>query len=240
MPFVRSLAALSAAAVVAGAGQAQAGIIRTGTTGELQASAEFNVIGNDLVVRLSNTSFADVAVPAHILTGVFFDIDGGGVSLAPVSGQLPEGSVVHFGPDGGGDVGGEWAYRSGLVGAPYGASYGISSAGFGLFGPADRFPGADLDPPASPNGMNYGILSLGDNPNVGNAAVTGDFPLIQHEVVFTLSGLPANFDLERISRLSFQYGTNLSEPNITTFDVPAPAGAGILALGGLALRRRRR
>lgn len=240
MLFVRSLAALGAAAVVVGAGTAQAGLIRTATTGDLAAAAEFDVDGSDLVVRLSNISSADVMNPAQILTAMFFDISGGPVALTPVSAMLAPGSAVHFGPDGGGNVSGEWAYRSALVGAPWGSAYGISSAGFGLFGPPDLFPGPNLEGPLSPDGLNYGITSMGDNLSVGNAAVTGGFPLIRHEVVFTLSGLPANFDLERITNVSFQYGTGLDEPNLPTFDIPAPGAAALLALGGLAAARRRR
>ncbi|MBX3407810.1 MAG: hypothetical protein KF869_13710 [Phycisphaeraceae bacterium] len=242
MSFIRSLPALGAAAVVAAAGQSQAGLIRTGTIGELAASADFTIDGANLVVRLSNISSADVTIPAQVLTAVFFNIDGGAVSLTPLSAVLAEGSVVHFGPDGGGNLSGEWAYRSGLVGAPWGSSYGISSSGLGLFGPPDLFPGPNLEGPLSPDGLNYGITSMSDNISSGNAAVTGGFPLIRHEVVFTLSGLPADFDLERIGNVSFQYGTSLTEPNVPTFEIPAPGAASLLMIGGAlsAGGRRRR
>lgn len=240
MPSIRSLAALGAAAVVAGAAAAPAGMIRTATIGELAASADFVVDGTTLRVRLSNISSADVTIPAHILTGMFFDIEGGPVSLTPVSAMLAEGSSVYYGPDGGGNLSGEWAYRSALVGAPWGSAYGISSSGLGLFGPPDLFPGPNLEGPLSPDGLNYGITSMGDNLSSGNAAVTGGFPLIRHEVVFTLAGLPANFDLERITNVSFQYGTSLSEPNVPTFEIPAPGAGALLALGGLVAACRRR
>jgi hypothetical protein len=37
------------------------------------------------------------------------------VTLTPVSGALSGGSVVLFGPNGGGNVGGEFAYRSNIT-----------------------------------------------------------------------------------------------------------------------------
>ncbi|HRT09899.1 MAG TPA: PEP-CTERM sorting domain-containing protein [Candidatus Paceibacterota bacterium] len=189
------------------------------TSGSRSAQAEFDIISGNLVVTLKNTSGADVLVPSEILTALFFDISGSPVALTPVSALLAPGSVVWFDtPPAGGNVGGEWAYGSGLVGAPMGAKYGISSAGFGLFGQFN-FNGPDLDPPPAVNGLNYGITSAGDNMLTGNSAVTGGNPLIHNAVTFTLSGAGAGFDLGRIGNVSFQYGTALNEPNIV---VPEP------------------
>ena len=119
---------------------------------------------------------------------------------------------------------------------------GISSAGFGLFGPGDVFPGGNLEGPAGPNGMNYGLVPAIDNVAVGNAAVTGGNPLIQHEVTFMLGGLPNGFELTgKIGKTSFQYGTALDdEPNIPGVLIPAPSAAALRALGGLLTARRRR
>jgi hypothetical protein len=160
--------------------------------------------------------------------------------LKPVSAVLGTGSSVLFGPDGGGNVGGEWAYASGLSGAPGGAAEGISSAGFGLFGAAN-FGGPNLDDPESVGGLNYGITSLGDDPTTKNKAVTGKDPLIQNAVVFTLSGLPEGFDLASatITNVSFQYGTSLSETNVP---VPEPAtmllfGSGLICLAVIGKRK---
>ena len=156
---------------------------------------------------------------------------------------LLDGSTVFFGPDGGGNVGGEWAYGAGLVGAPGSATEGISSSGLGLFGNGN-FGGADLDPPAAVNGGNYGITSQGDNLASGNAAVTGNEPLIQNAVTFKLSGIPVGFlpSSTNITHVSFQYGTDLSDsqssPNIPgqpSTGVPEPStmllyGSGLLIL----------
>jgi len=206
----------------------------SGTSGTLSAGVSFTVSGNNLVVTLTNTSAADVLVPANVLTAVFFSISGN-PSLTRVSAIVPEGNQVLFAPSGQCttgpcNVGGEWAYARGLSGAPLGANSGISSSGLGVFGPSDIFPPAiNLQGPLSPGGLQYGITSAGDNPNTGNSAVAytnsgGKHPttspasnaLIQNVVVFTLAGLPPNtLLLGRITSVSFQYGTALDEPNVT-------------------------
>lgn len=204
------------------------------------AAALFSTSGTDLVVKLTNTSLVDVTEPVGVLTGVFFDIGGAPLSLGRASAIVPATSTVLFGGTGpGGEVGGEWAYLGGLAGAPRGADYGISSSGLGLFGPGDRFPGANLQGPASPDGLQYGITSAGDDPATGNTPVTGTNALIKNEVIFTLTGLPMGFNpLASIGNVSFQYGTDLSEPNDP--GVPTPGALSALALAGLVATRRRR
>jgi hypothetical protein len=215
---------------------ARADAFFTATNGSnLSASANFSLVGNVLTITLTNTSTFDVQNQAQLLTGVFFTSNG---TLVPVSALLGPGSAVFFGPDGGGNVGGEWAYASGLAGAPGGQSQGISSAGLGLFGNGN-FNGPDLDPPTAVNGDNYGITSAGDNLASGNPQVTGGLPLIQNQVVFTLT-VSNGFTLESIESVSFHYGTALSDPTIT--GVPEPASMMLLGTGllGIAAGLRRR
>ena len=220
----------------------KADVFVTATNGSnLSASANFNLTGNVLTVTLTNTSAVDVLNPAQVLTGVFFNSNG---TLTPVSALLGPGSVVLFAPaPAGGNVGGEFAYASGLSGAPLGATQGISSAGLGLFG-NPNFNGPDLDPPDAVNGGNYGITSAGDDPTTGNTGVTGGppgnaEPLIQNQVIFTFTVSPG-FTLESIEDVSFQYGTTLNDPNIT--NVPEPASMLLLGTGllGIAAGLRKR
>lgn len=221
------------------AGLASAGTLTASASGPGNRSAQaiFAASGSNLTVTLTNTALNDIDQPVFVLTAVFFDITGPTVNLTRVSAVLNTGSVVINDPQpAGGVVGGEWAYKAGLSGAPNGAGRGISSSGLNLFGPGDLFPGPDLEPPTSPNGLEYGITTAGDNPLTNNGGT--NTPLIKNSVVFTLSGLPSGFDPEaRINKISFQYGTGLDEPRL---DVPAPGSAALLALGALVGRRRRR
>ncbi len=227
----------------------------TFTSAARAANAKFAQDGTNLIVTLTNTWTGDVLVPVDVLTGVFFTLSGD-PTLTRVSALLNTGSTVFYDADGqpsGGVVGGEWAYKDGLAGAPHSADEGISSSGLGLFGPGDRFPGADLQSPTSPNGLEYGLLSAGDNTATGNAGVLDSGGLIKNSVVFTLSGLDATKSYT-LSNVSFQWGTNLSEPNETcctssggipgSGDVPEPGTlslfGGALLLGSLTYARRRK
>jgi hypothetical protein len=212
----------------------------TGSSGNRSASADFSIVGGNLQVVLTNTSLFDVTVPVEVLTAVFFDLVSN-PTLSRVSALLASGSTVSFGSSNGGDVGGEWAYKAGL-GSSSPATQGISSVGLSLFGPGDRFnPLSNLQGPASPDGLQYGITSAGDNLGTGNAPVTGGNALIQDSVVFTLSGLPGGFDPSTaVSNVSFQYGTALTEPNIPgcrdcTHVVPEPSTWIMLVTGTLCL-----
>ena len=205
------------------------------TSGDLAASATFDLTGSTLTVTLTNTSTGDVLVPTDVLTALFFSLNDG-ASLSRVSAVLNTGSTVIYDPDGApadGVVGGEWAYASSLSGAPLGATSGISSTGLGLFGPSDRFPGSDLAPPTSPDGLQYGIVGASDNLATGNGGITGSGGLIKNSVVFTLT---VTGTLTEISDISFQYGTALDEPHYPgTDDITVPDGGMTLSLLGLAL-----
>jgi hypothetical protein len=215
------------------------------------ASATFDTSGTNFLVTLTNTSSADVLVPTDVLTGVFFNLSDD-PSLRRTSAVLASGSTVSYDSDGqpaGGVVGGEWAYNADVSnGSLRGVNQGISATGLGIFGPPDRFAGANLADNENVGGLDYGILSAGDNPATGNGGVTRSGGLIRNSVVFTLSGLPTGFNpMTSISNVFFQYGTNLSEPRIAgtatsnpnSQSVPEPSTmAGLLITGLAAVRSR--
>jgi hypothetical protein len=217
-------------------------------SGELNsASVSFDlaILGTttNLVVTLRNTATYDPNDPSDILTAVFFSLSGN-PSLSADSAVLAPGSAVKGNgglTDPGGVVGGEWAYASSLTGIN-GASQGVSSAGLGIFGPGNLFPGSNLEGPVSPDGVQYGISTAFDTAGNDNGGIAG-VGLITNAVVFTLGNVPASLSLSDISNVSFQYGTALSEPNIPGTLIPEPntvalTAAGMCLLGVLKRRRR--
>lgn len=234
---------LALAAVMVVTSVARADFSFTQSWGDLLAKVTFAQDGGgNLLVTLENISLSDVLNPTDVLTGVFFNISG--ATLTPVSAALAGGSTIVFpeaadlpaaqadGLDINDEFGGEWGYRSDLAAGliPTGATHVIAAVGLeDLVGPPHLFPGFDLDQPDSPDGINYGILSKGDDTSTGTPNVSGTEPLIWYGATFTLSGLGLDpFDLENnISAIAFNYGTDLNV-------IPAPPAA-LLGVLGLAL-----
>ncbi|HKB02700.1 MAG TPA: XDD4 family exosortase-dependent surface protein [Gemmataceae bacterium] len=233
---------------------ANAGITFTGSSGNLSASATFEVVGNNLQITLTNTSTFETNVPADVLTAIFFDIAGNptlgngvGASVVLAGGA----NVINGSQPAGGIVGGEFAFQqdSGGLGGGLTQHYGVSSVGLNLFGPGDLFPGDNLAGPDSPDGLQYGLVSQGAIVPQGNNNPIATDPLIQSSVVITLTGAGSNFNLNSISNIRFQYGTALNEPSFPPRDqlleAPAPpalvlALTGLACFGGLGFRRRLR
>jgi hypothetical protein len=216
-------------ALLAGAREARADFVTyTGSNaGGLSASASFTTLGSYLIVTLTNTASMDVMTPSQVLTGVWFSTPG---ALTPVLAFLNLGSDIINDQDGL-FVGGEWAYQGNLS-MSFGSNSGISAVGLGIFGPNDLFGGADLDPPVSPAGVNYGVTTANDNPNSGNGGILST-PLIQNSVVFVLGGWDSSWSLSDLSNVYFQYGSSLNEPRLN--GVPEPGMLALLGVGLIAL-----
>ena len=225
-----AISAFAAGAMSAPAA-ARAGMLFTGSSGSLSASADFELSGNSLTVTLTNTSLADVLVPTDVLTGVFFNTVH---SLTPVSASL-NGSSVYYGHVIN-NVGEGWQYEAYSSGVAQGKDSGISATGLGIFGPNGNFD----TPSVKLGGLDYGILSAGDNPLTGNTGVTGHGPLIKDSIVFTLTAAQGFVLSELGNSVVFQYGTSLDETHVTSFPpitphdqpaVPEPSSIAIAVVG---------
>ncbi len=260
-----SIAAAVVAATLAAPSAAHAGSILfsgsgTGTDGiTLNASALFEISGSTLKVTLRNlgdTSGMSKDKSANTLTGVFFDLPNG-ITLTPVSAKIAAGDLLQrtkcdIGPCTATttNVGGEFTYKTGSWSGHTGADRGISSSGYiDAYAGGGNFNGPNLDAPNSPDGINFGIIapitaSNPLNPLTGNMK---DNPLIEGEVVFSMSISGGTLLESQISNVSFQYGTDISEPKFKAGPPPPPTSvpepAALLLLGpaiAAVLRRRQR
>jgi len=220
-----------------------AAITFTGSANSRGALVTFDTRETNLIVRLTNTSSADVLFPEDVLTNVFFNLSGD-PRLRRVSALVPSGSgEVHGMPSmlwGRGNVGAGWGYSPDVnIASLPTVNQGLSATN--LFGPLFNFPGPSLRPGG---GVDWGLVGPGDNPATGSRFITFRTGLIQDSVVFTLSGLPIDFNpATDVSNVFFQYGrgdftmagTPNSSPN--SQNVPEPSTiAGLLTISLAALR----
>ena len=233
----------------------------TGSDSVRSAEVEFSYEAGtgELVVELTNTDLDSPleAGPGDNLTAVFFSGDfaltaASGTAYVPTVGSIiqadnsgnisPWSTWPSSGPPAR-SVGTEWAYKGGLVGAPLGATQGLSSSGLGLFGPGDRFETSYGDnvlaKPASPDGENFGIVPAGTTKVYGSLKKQ---PVVRNSMTFTFTGVgDLSGAADSIERVVFLYGTALDGPSVV---VPEPSafvllGVGVLGLlGGYARRRR--
>lgn len=219
------------------------------------ASVTFTHTGTQLSILLQNTSPGDVMVPDDVLAGIFFGMEAGSLNptLTKTGGtaQVGPGSSVYLFGSGGSveqkplitDIGGEWAFKN-FASSDY--EYGIGASGFNSpfeFGVGDLFGGTNYSGPASPNGMQFGLLSAGDNlatRNDGLEHSAGKY-FIKSSALFTLQ-VTSGFNIHDIDQVRFQYGTSLSQPSYPGEIIPLPsaAWAGMSLFGVLGIMKARR
>ena len=221
------------------------GTATAGNGDALQATATFETLaGNLLQITLANSSTGDAHTTANLLSALFFD---GASGLTPVSGIVKAGQVqwvsgvgTPLGSDL--DVGKEWAYAytggsgSESLGSnpPHNATAGVSSSGFGWFGQGNFAPsGVALD------GAPYGLVPLGfmtDITHTHDGLSNGQSdPIFENTVILTLSGWTGSDS--SIRNVSFQYGTQLTDPNVVPEPTTLIAGALLLLPFGASTLR---
>jgi len=232
-----------------------------GSQNDLRAQVVFSRVDGSLVIRLSNIGKADVLRAEDVLTAVFFDL-AGKPELTMVSAVISVGSyLIHpdkmHNPIVDGDVGGEWAYRrvtDKVWDVPGNTSYGISTCEFDSeFTQYDRFSSNTLMKPDNVQGVDFGLLPTSYVKGTGQQQVEGNLPLIIHEVTFIFDGLPEDFDMDTgITNVWFQYGFNLGgldrngsphpyfPATRQNAEKPEPMTLSLMALGSIALWRRRK
>jgi hypothetical protein len=227
----------------------------TGSTGNLSAEADFQLVGTTLTVTLTNTSTTAVSDNGSTLGGVFFSTS---TPVTAVSAALntatftDTNNVVHNGSfvaSGSivNNVGEGWLYGNPVSVSGFNST--IAAAGYTI-GFGDTGAQAFYNPPQTPlDGADYAIVGRGGiNPNGGLKQ-----PLFENSLVFTLSVTSA-FSLSQLGNsVRFQWGTSLSESHVTsgpptiiptpTPAAPEPSTLVIAGLGGLGflgygLRRR--
>lgn len=193
-----------------------------GHSGPLSAQVTFSLSGSVLTVTLENIAAGDVLVPTDVLTGVLFN----GPQLTPLSANL-YGSTVWYGSIG--NPGDGWGYG---FGSWWLRPNAISATGmFGGLGHSN-FSGAN-----NPlQGLDYGILSQGDNSGTGNAGVTAHGPLVNYGTQFVFD-VPNGFTLADVGNprsgdgIRFFYGTSQSDPSFEGYIPGTPEPSTLLMLG---------
>jgi hypothetical protein len=231
------------------ASQARADLVSNLNDGDHVARATFDVVGNQLTIKLENLASSS-SVPSDLLTGVWFNLPDPAILLGGTVKLLNDAYIINPGAanldDGDGvELVGSDRFVSGEFGIETGgevlalnsdANVVVANSGLGdLVGDDDRFAGQDLDNPESPDGMNYGIAPFGGLASDANTPLFNE-PLIAGGVLITLD-FTGSLSLDDITGIAFNYGTNPNffsdgsgtDPNINP--IPAPGAALLAAIG---------
>lgn len=208
----------------------------SGTAGgnSVSAIADFAVNGSILTITLQNTSPGNtLEAPTNTLSGLSFLIDGSDPSLTPVSAISPNAlvndtispcTVVRNVSTCGGpnvDVGGQWGYQSG-----YSSNLeAVGASGYITTGIAHNYGNFSSNLQGTLDGIGFGVISNKAGPLNGGL----DVPLIQDEVILTLSDLPTGTTALDIGNVSFLYGTS---PDVVLGGTECTSNCGNLGGGG--------
>lgn len=240
--LLMSLALLATTATASQAGFNSIGTV-TGSSiitgvGTRSASAQFfEGTGADagaIKITLKNLGNYDAMVPTDMLTGLYFNGTGTGLSINKPSSStkgkvlLSAGSKVYLNGSvksvPGDDVSTEYAFKQSFSVSSTTYQNGISSSGMGVFGKFDRFnQTGNLSGTDAPGGLEYAITTDKDKSSTFNGGVK-DNEIIQNAVDIILYKTGGVFNLNNITSVRFQYGTAFYEPSITVTKTDNPGG----------------
>ena len=247
---------LAAIAFAGLAGQASASsVLFSGSSGNLAASANFDLSGTTLTVTLTNTTLTPISQNADLLFSVFWHSDsaiGGTLSStnlgAGASKYWPNGSASAITDLDEGGFGYAKSIPTNGGGGLTNQQYGVSAVGLGVTYDGGLVGLNGATPVPNIDGGDGGLAGVN-----GGSASNGNKPAIMGSLVYTITGVSDAFNLNCITNVRFQYGTSFTETQIpgnppggtpnNPVPVPAAAWTGLSLLAGMGaiakLRRRR-
>lgn len=194
-------------------------------SGGRSAYASFENISGGVKVVLKNLGTQPTGHydGTFALTGLFFNYNGT-LSVAGGSASVGAGGGTIGAYAAGTSIGSYWAYGTGLnATTPWGATKGLLGAGLGVGAPANGNLGPN---PQSLDGLHGAILGWNNATGMSGAK----YPMVYNSIEFILTGNVAPLQASQFSDVSFQYGTDLKEPNIPAVPEPSTYVAGALML----------